>query len=196
MRHLGGVRLAQAGVDRWSPWARADAWRLGHSGKRIECLAWREHKLELAAHGHAGDYRLDLGERHARIDGARLRGERLEMHEDGRPRQWQAWVDATAVTVHDGERRWRFARLRPYAYEAAAEGASDLLNAPMPGRIVAVKVAVGAAVAAGQELVVMEAMKMELTLRAPRDATVATLPAEAGAFVEADALLVRFEAAP
>ena len=42
----------------------------------------------------------------------------------------------------------------------------------------------------------MEAMKMEITLRAPRAATVAALPVEAGAFVEADALLVRFEAVP
>ena len=189
-------REAQAGADRWSPWARADAWRLGHPGKRIECLAWREHKLELAAHGHSGNYRLDLGDRHARIEGARLDGERLVLSEDGSPRHWQAWVDAVAVTVHDGERRWRFARLRPFAYEAGAESASDHLSAPMPGRIVAVKVAVGAAVIEGQELVVMEAMKMEITLRAPRAATVAALPAQTGAFVEADALLVRFEAAP
>jgi len=189
-------REALARADRWSPWARADAWRLGHPGKRIECLAWRDQKLELAAHGHGGNYRLDLGAAHARIEGARLEGESLVLREDGALRRWQAWVDAAAVTVHDGERRWRFARLRPFAYEAAAEGGSDHLNAPMPGRIVAVRIAVGAAVAEGQELLVMEAMKMEITLRAPRAATVAALPVEAGAFVEADTLLVRFEAVP
>ena len=61
----------------------------------------------------------------------------------------------------------------------------------MPGRIVAVRVAEGAAVEADQELVVMEAMKMELSLKAPRAGVVATLRAEVGAFVEADTLLVQ-----
>ena len=189
-------RLALAQADRWSPWARADAWRLGHPGKRLECLSYREHKLEVAVHGHGGDYRLDAGSHRARIEDARLDGERLVLREDGVPRHWQAWIDPAAVTVHDGDRRWRFARLRPFAFEAAAEGGSNHLSAPMPGRIVAVKIAAGAQVVEGQELLVMEAMKMEITLRAPRAATIAALPAEAGAFVEADAVLVRFEAAP
>ena len=76
-------REAQAGADRWSPWARADAWRLGHPGKRIECLAWREHKLELAAHGHSGNYRLDLGDR-ARADRGRAPRRRAPGVERGR----------------------------------------------------------------------------------------------------------------
>jgi 3-methylcrotonyl-CoA carboxylase alpha subunit len=63
----------------------------------------------------------------------------------------------------------------------------------MPGRIVLVKAVIGAAVDAGQELLVMEAMKMELSLKAPRAATVAEIRAEVGDFVDADAVLVRFE---
>ena len=48
----------------------------------------------------------------------------------------------------------------------------------------------GDAVAQGQELLVMEAMKMELALKAPRDGVVAEVRAAAGDFVEADAVLV------
>ena len=59
----------------------------------------------------------------------------------------------------------------------------------MPGRIVAVKTRVGALVEAEAELLVMEAMKMELTVKAPRDGIVAELRAAAGDFVEADAVL-------
>ncbi|MCB1566302.1 MAG: hypothetical protein KDI78_11900, partial [Xanthomonadales bacterium] len=55
------------------------------------------------------------------------------------------------------------------------------------------QVAVGATVSAEQPLLVMEAMKMELTLRAPRDGVIAALSASVGEFVEADAVLVNFE---
>ena len=64
----------------------------------------------------------------------------------------------------------------------------------MPGRIVVVKAAVGDVVEEGEELLVMEAMKMELTLRAPRAGTIEAVQAAAGDFVEADAVLVRLEA--
>ena len=63
----------------------------------------------------------------------------------------------------------------------------------MPGRIVLVKVQVGTAVAEGQELLVMEAMKMELSLKAPRAGTISELRASVGDFVEADAALVLLE---
>ena len=62
----------------------------------------------------------------------------------------------------------------------------------MPGRIVLVKTTVGAQVSAGEELLVIEAMKMELSLKAPQDAVVASLHANAGEFVDADTVLVRF----
>ncbi len=70
-----------------------------------------------------------------------------------------------------------------------AAGGDGRVLAPMPGRIVLVKVEAGQAVAAGAELLVMEAMKMELAVRAPHDGVVSELRAAAGDFVEADALL-------
>jgi biotin carboxyl carrier protein len=60
----------------------------------------------------------------------------------------------------------------------------------MPGRIVRVLVQPGEAVRAGQGLIVVEAMKMENELRAPRAGTVAEIRVREGASVEADAVLV------
>jgi 3-methylcrotonyl-CoA carboxylase alpha subunit len=65
----------------------------------------------------------------------------------------------------------------------------------MPGRIIAVEVAVGDAVVKGQKLLTLEAMKMEHSLTAPFDGVVAELNAEAGAQVQVDALLVRIQPA-
>ena len=64
----------------------------------------------------------------------------------------------------------------------------------MPGRIVLVKAKAGDDVAAGQELIVMEAMKMELSLKASRAGRIESVRAVVGDFVEADAVLVTLEA--
>ena len=63
----------------------------------------------------------------------------------------------------------------------------------MPGKIIALEVAAGDAVTKGQKLLTLEAMKMEHSLTAPFDGTVAELNAEAGAQVSEGALLVRIE---
>jgi len=70
----------------------------------------------------------------------------------------------------------------------------DILS-PMPGRIIAVEVSAGQAVTKGQKLLTLEAMKMEHTLTAPFDGTVAELSALPGAQVQVEALLARIEAA-
>ena len=69
-------------------------------------------------------------------------------------------------------------------------GFSQAIKAPMPGRVVRVLVAVGDRVTAHQPLVVVEAMKMENELRAPRDGVVKEVLAMPGAAVESGAVLV------
>ena len=64
------------------------------------------------------------------------------------------------------------------------------IAAPMPGRVVKVLVAPGDAVLARQGLVVVEAMKMENELRAPRAGTVAEVRVREGMPVEANVVLV------
>ena len=58
------------------------------------------------------------------------------------------------------------------------------LDAPMPGRVVEVRVAVGDTVVAGQLLVVLEAMKMEHRITAPSDGVVTKVSVAAGEQVE------------
>ncbi|NNE79917.1 MAG: acetyl/propionyl/methylcrotonyl-CoA carboxylase subunit alpha [Silicimonas sp.] len=74
--------------------------------------------------------------------------------------------------------------------EAVAEGA---VSAPMTGRIVEVSIAAGEDVTKGQSLIVLEAMKMEHRLTAPRDGVVARLFAEPGQQVQQGTLLVELQ---
>ncbi|MEU0223829.1 acetyl-CoA carboxylase biotin carboxylase subunit [Streptomyces sp. NPDC006284] len=71
----------------------------------------------------------------------------------------------------------------------AAHAGADSLTAPMPGTVTVVKVAVGDEVAAGQSLLVVEAMKMEHVISAPHAGTVAELDVAPGTTVAMDQVL-------
>ena len=108
-------------------------------------------------------------------------------------------IDVVEVVV-DG---WRFelevepaarAELRRRATRDRAGGTGSgpqEIRAVIPGRVVSVGVTVGETVAAGQPLLVLEAMKMQNELRAPRAGTVGRVAVAAGTTVElGDTLLV------
>lgn len=77
---------------------------------------------------------------------------------------------------------------------AASAGVSDgEIKAPMPGTILKVLVKAGDTVEANQPLIIMESMKMEMTLSAPHAATVATISGLEGQLVEMGAVLAKLE---
>jgi biotin carboxyl carrier protein len=96
-------------------------------------------------------------------------------------------TDQYAVTLIDPK------RLRGAATASAhADGAARIV-APMPGRVVRVLVAKGASVEAGAGIVVVEAMKMQNEMKAPKAGTVATLNVEVGTTVNGGDVLAVIE---
>ena len=87
---------------------------------------------------------------------------------------------------------WQFGPERADSRQKASAGNGAVVS-PMPGVVCAVNVTTGDAVAVGQRLLVVEAMKMEHALLAPFDGTVASLHAEVGQHVAEGALLARVE---
>ncbi len=71
---------------------------------------------------------------------------------------------------------------------SGTEGAVKV-NAPMPGKILAVKAGVGQSVKKGEVIMILEAMKMENEIVAPNDGTVASINVNEGASVEAGTML-------
>jgi 3-methylcrotonyl-CoA carboxylase alpha subunit len=100
--------------------------------------------------------------------------------------------DARTVVFADGQ-SFEFA-LESRGSGAAAAGDGAIL-APMPGKVIAVDVAAGDTVTAGQRLMVLEAMKMEHALTAPFDGTVTELAATEGGQVQVEAVLCVVEPA-
>jgi propionyl-CoA carboxylase alpha chain len=85
------------------------------------------------------------------------------------------------------------AGLSKHMIDKPAPDLSRLLLAPMPGLLTKLDVAIGDKVEPGQPVAVMEAMKMENILRAPKAATVKATPAKAGDSLAVDQVIVEFE---
>ncbi|QWC57324.1 ATP-grasp domain-containing protein [Erythrobacter sp. 3-20A1M] len=98
--------------------------------------------------------------------------------------------DERVVVFADGQAHEFDLAERGGGAAAAGDGA---IVAPMPGKVIAVDVADGDSVTAGQRLMVLEAMKMEHALTAPFDGTVTELSASEGGQVQVDAVLVMVE---
>ncbi|MBS0456308.1 MAG: ATP-grasp domain-containing protein [Proteobacteria bacterium] len=178
--------------DPYSPWALVDGWRLGHASERVLCFVHRGQRHVLRASGHGGSYCVRGDGFTVAVDGARLAAGFLSIRLQGQARRYRVRVDAHTALLHDDTRRLRFERAPVFqASSDAASGGGNRVSAPMTGRIVLVKVKPGDAVEAGQELLVMEAMKMELSLKSPRKGTVSAVQAGVGDLVEGDAVLVQ-----
>ncbi len=191
---------AASSNDPHSPWATADGWRLGHGGARRLVLQGAGERMALSARGHDGDYHITLpgsdvsATQNILVEGLRQDGERISARVDGVSLRLRVRIDAERISLHDGDRRWTLQRVGAYAFAGTRSGGGEgQLKAPMPGRVVLVKVKPGDTVTEGQECAVMEAMKMELSLKAPRAGIVAEVRIAADDFVEADAVLMVME---
>ena len=79
---------------------------------------------------------------------------------------------------------------RPFEAIAQSHQAEGRLLAPMPGKVLNIDVTEGATVREGQTLVVMEAMKMELAIKAPCNGSVEGIAVQVGDVVDAEAALL------
>ena len=104
--------------------------------------------------------------------------------------------DGDQVFAQVGGRSYRMIVVTRSAAAAADHATTEgELEAPMPGRVTRVAVAVGDAVKRGQELIVVEAMEMENALVAPFDGVVKTLDVRVGEMVAPGPTLLMIEPA-
>jgi propionyl-CoA carboxylase alpha chain/3-methylcrotonyl-CoA carboxylase alpha subunit len=194
------VGLPPAG-DRFSPWQATPD---GLYGFRLNGPARTTHRVEVdgeLVEGEArpwspGEWRWLVGEG-GRLEEAAVLHEQVVVGERralGFVRAGDGAVlfdEGAAISVREVAGRGASAS-GPFGSGFAVSDGS--LRAPMPGRIVAVQVEAGQAVAKGRPLVVLEAMKMEHALIAPFNGTVSELAVKVGDQVVEGAVLARVEA--
>jgi 3-methylcrotonyl-CoA carboxylase alpha subunit len=197
LRAQRAVADSQAAGDPWSPWSAADAWRLnGEGAQALRLRAGEAAPVTLRAAPLAdGGWRLDLPD--GRVQAALFEDEAgTLLRLDGVIRRVRVIRQGAALTVILAGQTVTLMQddaLAPPRGEAAA---SERVIAPIPGRIARVMVRPGDAVAQHAPLVMIEAMKMEMTLRAPAAGIVAQVRHAVDEMVEEGTELVTFEAAP
>jgi 3-methylcrotonyl-CoA carboxylase alpha subunit len=100
--------------------------------------------------------------------------------------------DGDAVHVSWRGRAYRLELLRE-GRRSASRHASGGLEAPMPGKVTAIKAREGQSVKKGEEILVVEAMKMENAIRAPKDGVVVRIAAKVGDMVGPGVVLVEIQ---
>jgi 3-methylcrotonyl-CoA carboxylase alpha subunit len=172
-------RDPMAGFSLWAPLLRTVTLKIGEEAA--------EHTLAVEGPG-----RFVVDSRTVEVTG--WDGRRLDLRVDGAPGRFGLAVAGGTVTVFDGVEAHVAAVPDPLAV-AMEHGGGDDIRAPMPGLVKHLAAAAGQAVARGDVLVVLEAMKMEHGLTAPRDGTVAAVHVAEGAQVTDGTLLLALEPA-
>jgi 3-methylcrotonyl-CoA carboxylase alpha subunit len=187
------ARAASSG-DRFSPWHRSDGWRLNEDTSSTFRFAAGEQDLSVTVHYRKGFYLVDLPGGSVKVSGTMAADGTIIATIGEVVCQAAAARVGSELTIFEGGKSWRLAIVDPLAAVADVEAGADKLTAPMPGKIIALKVEAGAKVERGQALLVMEAMKMEHTIRAPADGVVEKIHYKVGEQVDEGVELIHFEA--
>jgi len=166
----GAARAAGAG----SPWDLADGFTPNLPGLVASSFSWRghTHAVELEyLHGKPAAVTVDAGARLLLAD-ALCSGAVVAARIDRRRRQARYYLDGARVYLWTADEQYDLLLEDPRTHEFAPSAATGGLTTPLPGVVVSVPVAVGQKVAAGDVLMVIEAMKMEHNITAPYEGRV------------------------
>ena len=186
---------AAAPAEARSPWNARDGWRLNSRASRTLTLRLGEVQQDVTVEYATGGFGLGLGGRRVFASGE------LGGHGELRARIGERRVHAAVIVA--GERRHVFFEGRAYPLVrvdasrgggAPGEELHGRLTAPMPGKVIALLAEPGRKVEKGAALLVLEAMKMEHTIKAPRAGLVKAFRFEPGDQVSEGVELVEFEA--
>ncbi len=185
-----------AGLDRKEeaadPWDTRDNWRMNGiltTNLRFNC---RGEESQVSASCRDNKFDLVSGKEKIAASFVSLNGDALTVDAGGAPVTATVVARVNDLTIfHKG--RAVILHLHVHGSGADEQGGEGRIIAPMPGRIVAVMVGKGDAVDKDQPLLVMEAMKMEMTIRAGVAGVVGELPVAVNDQVQDGALLVSIE---
>ncbi len=182
---------AAEGAD---PFSRADGWRShGVATRRFDFEFKGEALIAQLQYLHDGALVLSVGEVSGPLVFHVVKGG-IDLRFAGQRETVQTWQKDETVHVFGARGATQIVELDALAHAGEVHAEGGRLTAPMPGKVVSFSVQAGDKVKAGQPLAVMEAMKMEHTIAAPADGTVAELLYAPGDQVAEGAELLKLSA--
>lgn len=178
-------------ADPHSPWDRRDGWTVAGERKRTLTFAYggTEHEI-VVGYGRAG---FTIGGETFRVTARDGSGFDVLLG-DAKERAAAVWFarDLSLVTPRGS---FKLHVADPYHGDAAIAGSGNRIVAPMPGTVTRIIATAGTTLEQGDPVLVVEAMKMEHTLRAPAKGLLKALNCNVGDAVQEGADLADFEAA-
>ncbi|HEY1519984.1 MAG TPA: biotin carboxylase N-terminal domain-containing protein [Solirubrobacteraceae bacterium] len=186
-------------VDRGAggdPWDALAGWRMTGDAGVVWDLEPAGGGEQISVHvlGSPDQARVRLGTTELAMTASVAGGARVRVELDGHARLWDHAVLGADRWIAAGADAFAFS-LAELVVEGSSAQADGALEAPMPGAVLAVRVKAGDAVTEGDVLVVVESMKMELTIVAPWDAIVRDVRVAEGDQVAQGQSLVELEGA-
>jgi len=191
---LGGLGLLEARTGQ-DPWDCLSGWRHWADAKQYVVLEDCGARIEAVVTVLGDDwYMVETSDAQVVFAVTPADGASVTVTKEGRRFRAEVVTTLDSVSVFIGGQSFTFHLPNALAGVQAEAATGDVVIAPMPGLVRLVSVAIGATVTRGDSLVVLEAMKMEHTLRAPRDGTVAEILVAEGEQVGDGAVLLSLEA--
>ncbi|HEX3881679.1 MAG TPA: acetyl-CoA carboxylase biotin carboxylase subunit [Stellaceae bacterium] len=174
------------------PWSRRDGWRLNTPPAPIDFrFRCGDEMLDASVTANGDGWLLSHGDMSVSFGVEVREAARMSVTLGDARAVVTVFANGDEIAVGSGGELWRLVTVDPLAPPEDAQLAAGRLSAPMPGRVIQLFVATGDAVRRGQPLLVIEAMKMEHTIAAPHDGTVASVPYAVGDLVEEGAELIQ-----
>jgi len=176
-----------------SPWDRTDGWTIAgrrsrrlsfrHGGERCDAVLW---------YGRDG-LSMELRDAHARLQFVPRDGAVFDLCLGDAPERVTAAWSGRDLDLVTPRGRLRLHWIDPFAADLREAALASRIVAPMPGTVTRILAEPGVDVPRGAPLIVLEAMKMEHTLRAPADGRLKALKCAVGEFVQEGTELADFE---
>jgi 3-methylcrotonyl-CoA carboxylase alpha subunit len=158
------------------PWAQRDGWRSHGASHREFMLEFHgEPHTARFTRLHDGGLQLSVDGNTAALQYTPLAGGALDVRYGDLRSTVHLYKNGEVAHVFTAQGATQIVAIDALAHAGEAHAEAGRLTAPMPGKVVSFAVKAGDAVKKGQALAVMEAMKMEHTIAAPADGTVAEL---------------------
>ncbi|WP_373096125.1 acetyl-CoA carboxylase biotin carboxyl carrier protein subunit, partial [Zhongshania sp.] len=189
---------ASNSVDANSPWNNAHSWRMNQAAQHNFDIQFGEEIVAVTATALSSapnaSFVIRSGDLESTVNG-QLQDRVLFADIDGHRQNASVSEHDSGYSLYNAERAIHFNIKRPDLGDNSDDAAENQLVAPMNGTVVSHLVAVGSTVSKGDPLMIMEAMKMEHTIRAPSDGTVAAFFYQPGELVSGGAELIQLEKA-
>lgn len=184
-------RDAGASGDPWSPWGLVDGWRLYDSASHEVAFLWEGKSLSgrLRPLG-AGAFSLETSSGTFHVQTSRD-GDGWAIFVDGAKRDVAILRQGKRYIIVLAGQNYPLERLDLFTPSATDQAREETLLAPLPARVTRILVKAGDRVSKGEQLLMLEAMKMEITLTAPRPGEVENIYCKEGETVREGADLVR-----